>query len=190
MTQEQEDALRAATTAGDADTVHAAGVLAWRNVWGQLDAARAALGSLLQACLAADGAGELPAEFDGSMMDAALHALPSCRDCDGMGTRDKLPHEDETLAPDNVCQACNGWGFPAPKIAATPELVPSLRSCLLALPAGYHLLRRKFQDADAWDVLIGVDLPADDLGSCDPKFEVLSLGIAESLKLAAQECRR
>ena len=40
LTREQEAALRDATTRGDADTIHSAGVLAWRNLWALVDLLR------------------------------------------------------------------------------------------------------------------------------------------------------
>jgi hypothetical protein len=41
MTEEQEKAMRAATTGGGDYATHSAGVVAWKNIWATLDAARA-----------------------------------------------------------------------------------------------------------------------------------------------------
>lgn len=72
--------------------------------------AKAAHG-LLVACETADAREDLSGDVDGSLMEAVRRALPQCPDCDGFGTVDKRPHEDETIEPENQCPRCDGWGI-------------------------------------------------------------------------------
>jgi len=69
--------------------------------------------ALLTACMAADAREDLCEDVDGNLMAAMREALPTCPRCAGLGSRDGMPHEDETLAPDNICPDCEGWGFTA-----------------------------------------------------------------------------
>jgi hypothetical protein len=71
--------------------------------------AKAALG-LLTACETADAREDLPGDVDGTLMEAVRRALARCPDCNGFGTVDRRPHEDETIEPENQCPTCDGWG--------------------------------------------------------------------------------
>lgn len=81
--------------------------------------------ALVRACLDADACEELTDMVDGDAVWDVRQAFKDCEDCEGHGTVDRLPHEDEFIEEENRCPKCDARGFiPALATPLVTEVKP------------------------------------------------------------------